>query len=67
MRDQVLHIAIDVTLAEDQIRGQVRDGVRQPTPFCGWLGLIGRLDEMLGSASLPTAATDDRTPRQEEQ
>ena len=66
MRDQVLHIAIDASLAEDQIHGQVSDGRRQ-TPFCGWLELIGQLDGMLGSAFPPVAATGDRRPRPKEQ
>ena len=48
--DQVLHIAIDVSFAEGQIQGHVCDGVRAPKPFSGWLGLIGELDGMLGSA-----------------
>jgi hypothetical protein len=47
--DQVLHIAIDVSRDEDEIRGHVDDGVRAPKPFAGWLGLIGALDRMLGS------------------
>ena len=47
--DQVLHIAIDVSRAEDEIRGHVDDGVHAPKPFAGWLGLIGALDRMLGS------------------
>ena len=67
MNDQVLHIAIDVSLGEDQIYRPMRDGARQQTTFCGWLGLIGRLDEMLSSASRPIVANGDRTPHQEEQ
>jgi hypothetical protein len=59
MSDQVLHIAIDVSLAEDQIHGQVGDGVRQPTPFSGWLGLIGQLDRMLGNRPRPAVTHDD--------
>ena len=49
MSDQRLHIAIDVSVAEDQIQGQVRDGESEPKQFHGWLGLIGELDSMLGS------------------
>jgi hypothetical protein len=67
MRDKVLHIAIDVTLVEDQIHGRVSDGVGQPTSFSGWLGLIGQLDEMLGATSQSTAANGDVTPAEEEQ
>ena len=46
--DEVLHIAIDVDRADDEIRGHVDDGVHAPKPFAGWLGLIGALDRMLG-------------------
>ncbi|TWP37405.1 hypothetical protein [Leekyejoonella antrihumi] len=67
MSDQLLHITIDVTLAEDQIHGLVGDGVAQPTPFRGWLALIGQLDEMLGSVPRPVAATGDLVPSEEEQ
>ena len=61
MSDQVLHIAIDVSLAEDEIHGQVDDGVGRAASFSGWLGLIGQLDEMLGSADPSTAASGDPT------
>jgi hypothetical protein len=47
--DERLHIAIDVSVAEDQIQGHVCDGVGQPRRFYGWLGLIGELDGMVGS------------------
>jgi hypothetical protein len=47
--DQVLHIEIDVSCADDELRGQVCGGVRAPSPFSGWLGLIGALDAMIGS------------------
>jgi hypothetical protein len=46
--DQVLHIAIDVNRADEEIRGHVHDGVHAPKPFAGWLGLIGALDGILG-------------------
>jgi hypothetical protein len=42
---------LDVSVAEDQIQGHVCDGVREPRQFCGWLGLIGELDGMLGSGA----------------
>jgi hypothetical protein len=61
MSDQVLHIAIDVSLAEDEIQGQVGDGVGRPASFSGWLGLLGQLDEMLGTAEPSTAASRDPT------
>lgn len=60
MSDQRLHIAIDVSLAEDQIQGEVGDGVRQPRPFSGWLGLIGALDGLLGP--IPGPAVAPRAP-----
>ena len=47
--DELLHIAIDVSVAEDQIQGHVSDGVGQPRQFHGWLGLIGELDGLLDS------------------
>jgi len=49
MSDQWLHVAIDVNVAEDQIHGNVCAGDGEPKQFYGWLGLIGELDEMLGS------------------
>ena len=58
--DQVVHIAIDVSIADEQIHGQVSESSRQPQPFFGWLGLIGALDEILGSprqtSVLPSAS-----------
>jgi hypothetical protein len=58
--DHVVHIAIDVSFADEQIYGRVADGTRQPQPFSGWLGLIGALDQILGSPcqtiALPSAA-----------
>jgi hypothetical protein len=58
MSDRTRHIAIDVSLTEDQIQGQVGDGIGAPTPFSGWLGLIGQLDELLGGGSSTAAAGD---------
>ena len=58
--DQVLHIAIDVSRAEDEIRGHVDDGVHAPKPFAGWLGLIGALDRMLGSPGQDTSLPRER-------
>jgi hypothetical protein len=49
MSDQLVHIAIDVSITGEQIRGHVCDGVQAPRTFSGWLGLIGELDGMLGS------------------
>jgi hypothetical protein len=61
MNNQVLHIAIDVSFTDDQIQGQVGDGVGAPTAFTGWIGLISQLDEMLGTASTPVVGHGDRT------
>jgi hypothetical protein len=62
--DQVLHIEIEVRCADDELRGRVCDGVREPSPFSGWLGLIGALDAMIGSlgqeSSMPSAGMRDR-------
>ena len=61
VNDQRLHIAIDVSLADDdQIHGEVGDGLRQPRPFSGWLGLIGVLDGLLGSITDPPAVDRGR-------
>jgi hypothetical protein len=62
--DQRLHIAIDVSVAEDQIQGHVSDGVGQARQFSGWLGLIGELDGMLGSRrqAIPDPALAPRGP-----
>ena len=49
VNDRQVHIAIDASVAADQIQGEVSDGVQQPRPFFGWLGLIGELDGMLSS------------------
>ena len=43
-----VHIDIDVRIDGDQIAGHAGDGVSQPRPFLGWLGLIGALDRLMG-------------------
>jgi hypothetical protein len=53
---QSFHLALDVVVTDDQLRGQVSDGVGQPKPFSGWLGLIAALDGLLDT----TDATDHR-------
>ena len=40
---QSFHLALDVVVTDDQLRGQVSDGVGHPKPFSGWLGLIAAL------------------------
>jgi hypothetical protein len=47
MSAQTRHIAIDVRVDGDQISGHAGDGTGQPTPFSGWLGLIGALDGLI--------------------
>jgi hypothetical protein len=48
-RARALHIAVDVNVAGEEIRGHVCEGVQEPKPFSGWLGLIGALDALLGT------------------
>jgi hypothetical protein len=48
-----MHIAIDVRVDGDEIRGEARDGTDEATPLVGWLGLILALDGLLGG---PTSA-----------
>jgi hypothetical protein len=48
---QTFHLALDVVVKDDQLRGQVGDGVGQPRSFSGWLGLIAALDGLLGTAN----------------
>jgi hypothetical protein len=52
--DLVLNIVVDVSFAGEEIRGHVSDGVREPKPFSGWLGLIGALDTMIESSGPDT-------------
>jgi hypothetical protein len=56
MTDHTVHIDIDVCVDGDQIIGHAGDGLSQPKPFLGWLGLLGALDRLLaepGSAKGP--------------
>lgn len=53
---QTRHIAIDVRIDGEEISGEAGDGMGQPTPFSGWLGLIGALDELI-TTSHSTGAT----------
>jgi len=47
---QTFHLALDVVVKDQKLRGQVGDGVGQPTAFSGWLGLIAALDRLLDTA-----------------
>ena len=56
MSVQTRHIAIDVLLDGDEIRGLVGDGTDEPKSFQGWLGLLTALDGMLANADEEPAA-----------
>jgi hypothetical protein len=60
--DQVVHIAIDVRIADEQLRGDVCDGVQPAKPFSGWLGLIAALDALIGSPRQESPAPSAGTP-----
>jgi hypothetical protein len=47
MSVQVRHIAIDVLLDGDEIRGRADDGTGRPKAFQGWLELLMALDGLL--------------------
>ena len=42
-----MRIVVDVQVDGDQIDGLAGDGVTEPRPFSGWLGLIGALDGLV--------------------
>jgi hypothetical protein len=48
---QSFHLALDVVVTDDQLRGQVCDGAGQPKSFSGWLGLIAALNGLLDTAN----------------
>jgi hypothetical protein len=54
---QTVHITIDVQIEGDEISGQVHDCSHTPSPFWGWLGLIGALDRLLGA---PSSTADEQ-------
>jgi hypothetical protein len=49
--EHTFHLALDVVVTNDQLRGEIRDGAGQPKPFSGWLGLIAVLDGLLGTGN----------------
>lgn len=55
MSAESVHLAIDVRVDGEEISGQASDGLAQPKPFSGWLGLMGALDVLLASPSLSVA------------
>jgi hypothetical protein len=56
VRAETMHIAIDVRVDGDEIRGEARDDTDQATPFVGWLGLIVALDRLLGGPTFAARA-----------
>jgi hypothetical protein len=48
---QSFHLALEVVVTDEQPSGQICDGVGQPKPFSGWLGLIAALDALLATAT----------------
>ena len=57
-----LHIVVDVHVDGDQIVGHAGDGVTEPRPFTGWLGLIGVLDGLVRGAAEGERRTHKETP-----
>ena len=51
MSPESLQIVVDVHVDRDQIVGHAGDGVTEPRPFSGWLGLIGALDGLVRVAA----------------
>lgn len=60
--DRSLHIEVDVSCTDDEFRGRVCDGVREPSAFSGWLGLIGALDAMIGSLRQDSSKSSGGVP-----
>jgi hypothetical protein len=55
MPAQDVRIVLDVRLDGEEISGHASDGVVQPKPFLGWLGLIAALDALLAVPRPPAA------------
>ena len=53
-------ISLEMHLAGDCLTGTATSAAGAERPFCGWLGLIAAIDELLG----PSAALTP-TPREE--
>jgi hypothetical protein len=48
-------ISLEMHLAGDSLTGTATTAAGVERPFCGWLGLIAAIDELLGdSAALPS-------------
>jgi hypothetical protein len=69
-------ISLEMHLAGDCLTGTATSASGAERPFCGWLGLIAAIDELLGDlaevpaidAVLPTSTNGKTpTPRKEQQ
>ena len=59
MSAETKHIAIDVHVDGEEIRGHACEGSGPRTPFSGWLGLIGALDGLISlTMTAPEEGTD---------
>jgi hypothetical protein len=47
MDDRPLHIDLDLRLQGDEVAGRAATDGRPERPFCGWLGLLAALDELI--------------------
>jgi hypothetical protein len=54
-------ISLEMHLAGDCLTGTATSAAGVERPFCGWLGLIAAIDELLGDA--PADAHTERTSR----
>jgi hypothetical protein len=57
-----LPIVVDVHVDGDQIAGHAGDGLTEPRPFTGWLGLIGVLDGLVRGAAEAERWMQEETP-----
>jgi len=51
--DRTIHIALELDLHGDEVRGRALSDGRPPREFTGWLGLIAALDEMVAAPVEP--------------
>jgi hypothetical protein len=53
-------ISLEMRLAGDCLTGTATSATGAERPFCGWLGLIAAIDELLGtSVTTPTRLEED--------
>lgn len=62
MPPESLPIVVDVHVDGDQIAGHAGDGLTEPRPFTGWLGLIGVLDGLVRGAAEAERWMQEETP-----